>query len=108
MDDKSAIDLAYNPEHHQRSKHIDRRHFSVRERVKSHDITVLFVNSADNLADFFRKMLLPRKSFGMRGIVKSVARSCSPPECSQGGCYKEPRDRIDPRVHCRPYTMLQP
>eukprot|EP00965_Chrysotila_dentata_P226255 6195291-Pleurochrysis_carterae.AAC.1 len=25
MDNKSAIDLAYNPEHHQRSKHIDRR-----------------------------------------------------------------------------------
>eukprot|EP00965_Chrysotila_dentata_P066588 2205404-Pleurochrysis_carterae.AAC.1 len=24
MDNKSAIDLAYNPEHHQRSKHIDR------------------------------------------------------------------------------------
>eukprot|EP00965_Chrysotila_dentata_P151000 4989689-Pleurochrysis_carterae.AAC.1 len=31
MDNKSAIDLAYNPEHHQRSKHIDRRHFFVRE-----------------------------------------------------------------------------
>eukprot|EP00965_Chrysotila_dentata_P140251 4636804-Pleurochrysis_carterae.AAC.1 len=28
LDNKSAIDLAYNPEHHQqRSKHIDRRHF---------------------------------------------------------------------------------
>eukprot|EP00965_Chrysotila_dentata_P072595 2398450-Pleurochrysis_carterae.AAC.1 len=24
MDNKSAIDLAYNPEHHQQSKHIDR------------------------------------------------------------------------------------
>eukprot|EP00965_Chrysotila_dentata_P260082 6213776-Pleurochrysis_carterae.AAC.2 len=39
MDNKSAIDLAYNPEHHQRSKHIDRRHFFVRERVEAHDIT---------------------------------------------------------------------
>eukprot|EP00965_Chrysotila_dentata_P091744 3028974-Pleurochrysis_carterae.AAC.1 len=27
LDNKSAIDLAYNPEHHQRSKHIDRRYF---------------------------------------------------------------------------------
>eukprot|EP00965_Chrysotila_dentata_P046748 1552423-Pleurochrysis_carterae.AAC.1 len=42
MDNKSAIDLAYNPEHHQRSKHIDRRHFFVRERVEEHDITVEF------------------------------------------------------------------
>eukprot|EP00965_Chrysotila_dentata_P050336 1667603-Pleurochrysis_carterae.AAC.1 len=39
MDNKSAIDLAYNPEHHQRTKHIDRRHFFVREKVEAHDIT---------------------------------------------------------------------
>eukprot|EP00965_Chrysotila_dentata_P014741 487632-Pleurochrysis_carterae.AAC.1 len=32
LDNKSAIDVAYNPEHHQRSKLIDRRHFFVRER----------------------------------------------------------------------------
>eukprot|EP00965_Chrysotila_dentata_P071371 2358816-Pleurochrysis_carterae.AAC.1 len=42
MDNKSAIDLAYNPEHHQRSKHIDRHHFFVRERVEAHDITIPF------------------------------------------------------------------
>eukprot|EP00965_Chrysotila_dentata_P003001 97043-Pleurochrysis_carterae.AAC.6 len=35
MDNKSAIDLAYNPEHHQRSKHIDRRHYFVREKVET-------------------------------------------------------------------------
>eukprot|EP00965_Chrysotila_dentata_P207979 6184440-Pleurochrysis_carterae.AAC.5 len=63
MDNKSAIVLAYNPEHHQRSKHIDRRHFFVRERVKSFDITVPFVRSADNLADFFTKPLPPRLLF---------------------------------------------
>eukprot|EP00965_Chrysotila_dentata_P144390 4769626-Pleurochrysis_carterae.AAC.1 len=43
---KSAIDLAYKPEHHQRSKHIDRRHFFARERVEAHDITVPFVHMA--------------------------------------------------------------
>eukprot|EP00965_Chrysotila_dentata_P090568 2988991-Pleurochrysis_carterae.AAC.2 len=60
MDNKSAIDLAYNPEHRQRSKHIDRRHFFVRERVEEHDITLPFINSADNLADFFTKRVPPR------------------------------------------------
>eukprot|EP00965_Chrysotila_dentata_P018884 629419-Pleurochrysis_carterae.AAC.2 len=55
LDNKSAINLAYNPEHHQCSKHIDRRHFFVRERVESHDITVTFVCSADNLAELFLK-----------------------------------------------------
>eukprot|EP00965_Chrysotila_dentata_P124529 4115472-Pleurochrysis_carterae.AAC.1 len=53
MDNKSAIDLAYNPEHHQRTKHIDLRHFFVREKVESHDISVPFVRSADNMADLY-------------------------------------------------------
>eukprot|EP00965_Chrysotila_dentata_P027390 910116-Pleurochrysis_carterae.AAC.1 len=63
MDNKYAIDLAYNPEHHQRSKRINRRHFFVRERVETHDITVPFVQSADNLADFFTKPLYARSRF---------------------------------------------
>eukprot|EP00965_Chrysotila_dentata_P262864 6214692-Pleurochrysis_carterae.AAC.4 len=60
MDNKSAIDLAYNPEHHKRSKHIDHHHLFVCEHVESHNITVLFVNSTANLADFFTKPLPPR------------------------------------------------
>eukprot|EP00965_Chrysotila_dentata_P135259 4472436-Pleurochrysis_carterae.AAC.1 len=60
MDNKSAIDIAYNPERHQRSKHINRRHFFVRERVEAHDITIPFVCSTENLADFFTKPLTPR------------------------------------------------
>eukprot|EP00965_Chrysotila_dentata_P176633 5833165-Pleurochrysis_carterae.AAC.2 len=73
MDKKSAIDLVYNPEHHQRSKHIDRRHFFVRERVESHDITVPFVNSTDNLADFFTKPLPPRVFFPMCDTMMNIA-----------------------------------
>ena len=57
MDNKAAIDLAYNPEHHQRTKHIERRHFFIREIVESGRIVVPFVASADNLADFFTKPL---------------------------------------------------
>eukprot|EP00965_Chrysotila_dentata_P146403 4834124-Pleurochrysis_carterae.AAC.2 len=60
MDNKSAIHLAYNPEHHQQTKHIHRRHFVVREKVESHDITVPFVRSAKNMAGFFTKPLPPR------------------------------------------------
>eukprot|EP00965_Chrysotila_dentata_P244299 6205891-Pleurochrysis_carterae.AAC.6 len=74
MDNKSATDLAYNPEHHQRSKHIDRRHFFVRERVEAHDITMPFVNSADNLADFFTKPLPPRVFFALRDVIMNIAR----------------------------------
>eukprot|EP00965_Chrysotila_dentata_P135360 4475115-Pleurochrysis_carterae.AAC.1 len=60
MDNTAAIDLAYNPEHHSRTKHIDRRHFLVRERVESMEITVPFVQSAANMADFFTKPLPPK------------------------------------------------
>eukprot|EP00965_Chrysotila_dentata_P002598 84930-Pleurochrysis_carterae.AAC.1 len=75
MDNKSAIDLAYNPEHHQRTKHIDRRHFFVREKVETHDITVPFVKSADNMADFFTKPLPPRVFFQLRDAIMNVANS---------------------------------
>ena len=34
VDNKGARDLAYNPEHHSKTKHIDRRHFFVRELVE--------------------------------------------------------------------------
>ena len=27
LDNKSVIDLAYNPEHHSKTKHIERRHY---------------------------------------------------------------------------------
>eukprot|EP00965_Chrysotila_dentata_P080917 2670793-Pleurochrysis_carterae.AAC.1 len=72
MDNKSAIDLAYNPEHHQRTKHIHRRHFFVREKVESHDITVPFVKSADNMADFFTKPLPSRMFFPLRDKIMNV------------------------------------
>ena len=39
MDNKGARDLAYNPEHHSRTKHIDRRHFFVREMVENGELS---------------------------------------------------------------------
>eukprot|EP00965_Chrysotila_dentata_P027070 898391-Pleurochrysis_carterae.AAC.2 len=74
LDNKSATDLAYNPEHHTRSKHIDRRHFFVCKKVESLEITVPFVKSADNLADFFTKPLAPRLFFPQRDVIMNVAR----------------------------------
>ena len=57
LDNKAAIDSAYNPENHARTKHIDRRHYFIRELVEANKIVVPFVRSADNLADFFTKPL---------------------------------------------------
>eukprot|EP00965_Chrysotila_dentata_P043273 1438319-Pleurochrysis_carterae.AAC.1 len=74
LDNKSPIDLAYNPEHHSRSKHIHRRHFFIREKVEAIELTVPFVRSADNLADFFTKPLPPRLFFPLRDLIMNVAR----------------------------------
>lgn len=62
----------YNPEHHQRIKHIERRHFFVREAVENMQITVPHVNTLDNIADFFTKSLPPASSFYMRDIIMNV------------------------------------
>ena len=34
LDNKAAIDSSYNPENHSRTKHIDRRHYFIRELVE--------------------------------------------------------------------------
>ena len=44
-DNKAARDLAYNPEHHDKTKHIERRHFYIRELVEELEITVPYVNT---------------------------------------------------------------
>ena len=44
MDNKAAINLAYNPEHHRRTKHITRRHFFIRELVEDQSITVTYIS----------------------------------------------------------------
>lgn len=45
VNNEAAIDLAYNPKLHNRTKHIDRRHCYVRELVEDHTLNVLFVKS---------------------------------------------------------------
>ena len=52
-DNKAARDLSYNPEHHERTKHIHRRHLWIRELVEDGTITVPYVRTADNFADTF-------------------------------------------------------
>jgi hypothetical protein len=72
MDNKAARDLAYNPEHHEKTKHIDRRHFFVREQVEEGTIVVPYVNTHDNIADFFTKPL-PKSAFrAFRDVIMNV------------------------------------
>ena len=65
-DSQSARDVSYNPEHHNRMKHVQRRHFFVRDMVESLEIEVPFVRTADNLADFFTKPLPAAQFYALR------------------------------------------
>ena len=69
VDNQAARDLSYNPEFHQRTKHIDRRHFYVREMVEDMQIRVPYVNTDDNFADFFTKAFDGKKFFSLRAKV---------------------------------------
>jgi hypothetical protein len=69
IDNTAARNLAYNPEHHERTKHIDRRHFFIRELVEEGRITVPFVRSTDNIADFFTKPLPATTFHRFRDVI---------------------------------------
>ena len=54
-DSKSARDVSYNPEHHDRMKHVERRHYFVRDMVEAFELEVPFVRTHNNLADLLTK-----------------------------------------------------
>ena len=72
LDNKAAIDSSYNPENHSRTKHIERRHYFIRELVEANRIVVPFVRSEDNHADFFTKPLVASKFFPLRDKIMNV------------------------------------
>ncbi|KAF2343496.1 hypothetical protein FHG87_025748, partial [Trinorchestia longiramus] len=54
VDNRGAIDLAKNPVHHQRSKHIDIKYF-IRAIIQDNKAVLSFVPSEENMADMFTK-----------------------------------------------------
>ena len=71
-DNKGARDLSYNPEHHDKSKHIARRHFFIRDMVEAQEIVVPWVSTEDNDADFFTKPLPPKRFKMLRRKVMNL------------------------------------
>jgi hypothetical protein len=73
MDNQSAIQVAKNPEHHGRMKHLDLAHYWLRDEVTKGTIRVEYVPTQDQLADILTKAL-PRPAveklrslMGLRG-----------------------------------------
>ena len=104
VDNQGAIDLAYNPEHHQKTKHIERRHFYVRELVEQLRLTVPYVATVDDLADFFTKPLSAKVFYPMRDAIMNVPHALrempSAPDVGHGGVLKGAA-AADPRAVAR-------
>ena len=98
-DNKAATDVAYNPEHHTRMKHVERRHFFVRELVEEHRLRVPYVETDKNLADFFTKALPARKFFTLRDKIMNVPSGLG--DHGYGGALSEERAG-DARAVCAP------
>ena len=74
-DNSGARDLSYNPEHHEKVKHVERRHFYIRELVENEQLVVPYVKTSDNLADFFTKPLDGKSFFRFRNEIMNVDRA---------------------------------
>jgi hypothetical protein len=57
VDNQLAIQVAHNPEHHGRMKHLDLRFFWLRDMVNSGVIAVRYIPTADMAADLLTKAL---------------------------------------------------
>jgi hypothetical protein len=57
VDNQSAIQVARNPEHHRRMKHLDLRFFWLRDMVNSGVIAVHYIPTADMAVDLLTKAL---------------------------------------------------
>ncbi|GKC61664.1 copia protein [Tanacetum coccineum] len=56
-DNKGAIDLSKNPIQHSRTKHIEIRHYFLRDNVQKGNISIEKVSLEDNIADILTKLL---------------------------------------------------
>ena len=62
--------MSYNPEHHDKMKHVERRHFFVRDMVESFELEVPYVSTKDNAADIFTKPMKDAAQFrALRRLV---------------------------------------
>ena len=71
-DNESAIKLANNPVHHQRSKHIEVRHHFLRDHVEKKDIQLCHVRTEAQLADIFTKPLDETRFCALRSELNII------------------------------------
>lgn len=58
VDNRAAVKLSYNPEYHRRTKHIEIKHFFVREKVLEGRLNVEHVSTERQVSDILTKPLM--------------------------------------------------
>jgi hypothetical protein len=56
-DNQSSINIAKNLIFHARTKHVEAQYHFVRENLQSNEITLMYCNTSENVADIFTKPL---------------------------------------------------
>lgn len=69
VDNRAAISLAHNPEHHDRSKHIDTRYHRIRDEVESGTVELDWCPTDEEVANIFTKPLPPIKFIKFRAAL---------------------------------------
>jgi len=69
VDNKSAIQVAKNPVHHGRSKHIDTRFHFLRDYMKEKIIELQYCHTTKQIADIFTKSLLSEIFMRLRDML---------------------------------------
>ena len=55
IDNQGAMNLAKNPVHHQRSKHIDIKYHFIRSEIQEGQINLEYIPCQENIAEVFTK-----------------------------------------------------
>ena len=74
-DNKSAIAMAKNPVHHQRTKHIAIKYHFIREAETTKQIQLEYCTTEDQVADIFTKAL-PRAKFEELRTKLGITKIC--------------------------------
>jgi Reverse transcriptase (RNA-dependent DNA polymerase) len=69
VDNKAAIKLAYNPEYHKRSKHIDIQYHYIRDQIKQNKVNVYHVPTKRQLADILTKNIKTSIYENLKGLA---------------------------------------
>jgi hypothetical protein len=71
-DNESVVKLATTPIQHSITKHIDIRHYFLRDHVGKGDISIYSISTDDQLADIFTKLLDETRFYKLRSEMNVI------------------------------------